>query len=237
MVYWMKTLVWLVFVLYQNYMSHPMVFPMSHLRTTMTRNQTKFLYIFVLYGHVIVLFCFPLQILHLVDLQELVAHYSYKHPFHIFFFCSSASSCAFLICLFYLQTYSWRWWYFSPSWVPSIASLWCNTSSNPSFAWFINKKSVEACGCLFFSGWDQRASLQPDLSNHPLLRNHSNQEHDYTKLHPLNPELFEQLVELIIHSVFVRRLSNWEFALQLFWFCARFLEDIQDWYLLLIFVW
>ena len=37
--------------------------------------------------------------------------------------------------------------------------------------------------------------------NHPMLKNHSNKEHDNAKLHLTNPESTEELVEQIIHSV------------------------------------
>ena len=66
------------------------------------------------------------------------------------------------------------------------------------------------------------------FSNHPLLKTHSNQEHDNAKLQPPNPERLEQLVERIIHSVPVWKLSDWEFVLHVYWFCAGFLEEIQD---------
>ena len=59
------------------------MFPTIHLRTMRTRNQTKFRYIYVPYGHVLVDLRVPLRILPLVDLQELVAPYSYKLPFKI----------------------------------------------------------------------------------------------------------------------------------------------------------
>ena len=93
MVYWMKTLVWLVFVLYQNYMSHPMVFPMSHLRTTMTRNQTKFRYIIVPYGHVLVPSRVLLRLLILLIFRNLllyihtIIHFSLFLLFFCFFLC------------------------------------------------------------------------------------------------------------------------------------------------------
>ena len=48
-----------------------------------TRNQTKFINIFVPYGHVLVTLRVSLWILQIVDIQEPVAHYSYKHPFQL----------------------------------------------------------------------------------------------------------------------------------------------------------
>ena len=80
----MTSLVWLVFALYLNQMSHLTIFLTSRLRAMRTRNPTKFQYISVPYGHVIVLLRVPLLILQLVDLQEPVAPYSYKRLFKIF---------------------------------------------------------------------------------------------------------------------------------------------------------
>ena len=39
------------------------------------------------------------------------------------------------------------------------------------------------------------------FSNHPMLKTHSNKEHDNAKVHPTNPESTKELVEQIIHSV------------------------------------
>ena len=78
----------------------------------------------------------------------------------ILFLSLFSSSCAFLSHYFSLQTSSWRWSSSSISWVLTIASLWRNTSSDPSLDSFIVIKAAEACGCLFLSGWDQRYSLQ-----------------------------------------------------------------------------
>ena len=75
-----------------------------------------------------------------------------------FLFCSSPSSCAFLIFSFSIQASSWRWRYSSLSWFLLILSLLRNKSSNPCLDYFIMRKSEEACGCLFLSAWDQRAS-------------------------------------------------------------------------------
>ena len=87
-------------------MSHPKIFPTIHLRTMRMRNQTKFQYISVPYGHVIVPLRVPLRLLQLVDIQELIAPYSYKASISACLFCSYASSCAFLIILSSLQSSS-----------------------------------------------------------------------------------------------------------------------------------
>ena len=39
------------------------------------------------------------------------------------------------------------------------------------------------------------------FSSHPLVKTHSNQEHDNAIHHPHFPENIEQLIEQIIHSV------------------------------------
>ena len=67
-------------------MSHMKIFLTSHLSTIRTRNHTIFRYNFVPYGHVLVPMHVPLRILQLVDIQEIVAPYSYKRPFHIIYF-------------------------------------------------------------------------------------------------------------------------------------------------------
>ena len=71
------------------------------------RNPTKDKYNSVPYGHILVPLHVTLRILQIVDLQEFVAPYSYKRPFHIFF-CSSDSYCAFLIPSFSIQVSYWR---------------------------------------------------------------------------------------------------------------------------------
>ena len=38
---------------------------------------------------------------------------------------------------------------------------------------------------------------------HPLLNNHSNQEHDNAIRHPSLSDIIEELVELVIHSITV----------------------------------
>ena len=71
----------LVFALYLNHMSHLKMFPTSYLMTNRTRNQKKFRYIIVPYGHIIVPLCVPLQICSL--LGELVATYSHNRQFQL----------------------------------------------------------------------------------------------------------------------------------------------------------
>ena len=143
--------------LYLNHTSQPTMFLMSHLMTTRTRNQTKFRYIFVLHGHIIVFVCVILWILILLIFREIFATYSYKRTIHIYF-CSSAYSCEFLIPTSFLQSSSWRWRYSSLSWVLLVALIWRNMSYSPFLNSFIMGKEAETCVCLFMSDWDWQAS-------------------------------------------------------------------------------
>ena len=111
------------------------------------------------------------------------------------FFCSFASFCAFLIRLYFIQDSSWRWRSSYLSWVLLIVSLCRNKSSNTFLASFIMRKAAEAFRCLFLSGWNWRASLRYDFSNHPLLKTHWSKEHDNAKTHPPNPESIEELAD------------------------------------------
>ena len=72
---------------------------------------------------------------------------------------------------------------------------------------------------------------------HALLKTHSNKEHDNAKLHPLNPESTEELVEQIIYSVSVLILSNWKCIPHVYLSMAELLEEILDLHPLLLFVW
>ena len=100
-------------------------------------------YIIVPYGHIIVPSCVTLQLCSLLVFRNLTS-------ISACFFCPSASYSFFLICLYYLQAYSWFWVSSSPSWVLLIASLGRSKSSNPCLASFIVQKASEVCGCLFF---------------------------------------------------------------------------------------
>ena len=62
------------------------MFLTRHLRKIRARNPTKDKYNSVPYGHILVPLHVTLRILQIVDLQEFVAPYSYKRPFHIFSF-------------------------------------------------------------------------------------------------------------------------------------------------------
>ena len=51
----------------------------------------------------------------------------------------------------------------------------------------------------FFNGEIEEPVYDMLSSNQPLLKTHSNKEHDNAKLHPPNPESIEDLVEQIIN--------------------------------------
>ena len=89
----------------------------------------------------------------------------------------------------------------------------------------------------FFQGEIEEPVYDRIFSYHPLLKTHSNQEHDNENIHSTFPESIEQLAEKIIHIVPVWRLSDWECILHVYLFLADFLEEIVDLHRLLIFVW
>ena len=62
----------LVFALYLNQMSHPKMFPTINLMTKRTRNQTKFWYIFLPYGHVLFPLCVSLRLFSLLIFRNLL---------------------------------------------------------------------------------------------------------------------------------------------------------------------
>ena len=84
---------WLVFALYLIHMSHQTMYPTSHLMTTRTRNQTKFRYIFVPYGHFIVPSRVPLRLCSLLIFSNLlflintIIHFSLSLSCFCFFLC------------------------------------------------------------------------------------------------------------------------------------------------------
>ena len=155
----MTTLVWMDFSLYLNYISHPTILTTSRLRKMRMRNQTKFRYLFFRIDTFLFLWVFQCVFCSLFIFRNLLLFIHISVHFILFIF-SSASSCALLISSFSLQASSWSWRYSSLSWVLLIVSSWRNTSSNPSVVSFITRKAAESCGFLFFSGWDQRASLR-----------------------------------------------------------------------------
>ena len=86
----------------------------------------------------------------------------------------------------------------------------------------------------FYQGEIKEKFYDKIFSYHPLLKTHSNQEHYNSNLYSPNNESIEQLVEQIIRSLPVWRLSNWEYVLYVYF---EFLEEIMDYHPLLIFFW
>ena len=99
---------YLVFTLCLNQMSHPTMFPTSHLMTKRTRKQTKFRYIIMPYEQVIVSSRVPLQLCRLLIFRNLSIfihtsiHFSLFLSFFCFFLCfpnSFVFSPSFLLAL------------------------------------------------------------------------------------------------------------------------------------------
>ena len=117
----MTSLVWLVFALYLNQMSCQTMLPTIHMRMIRTKNQTKFRYISVLYGQILV-----------------SSLYNYNE-----------------ICLPVLL----------------YPRLSCASHQTPVDAYF-------------FQGDIKEPVYGGIFSYHPLLKTHSNQEHDNENIHP-----------------------------------------------------
>ena len=75
------------------------------------------------------------------------------------------------------------------------------------------------------------------VTYHPLLKTHSNKEHENANIHPPNPESIEKIVGKTIHSVPVLILYDWECVLHVYIFLDELLEEILDLHLLFIFLW
>ena len=89
----------------------------------------------------------------------------------------------------------------------------------------------------FFQGEIEEPVYDRLFSNNPLLKTHSNKEHDNAKVHPPNLESIEKLIERIIYYVPECRLSEWECVLQVYLFLTDFLEEILDLHPLFLLVW
>ena len=161
MIYYMTSLVWLIFALHLNQMSHQTMFLTRHPRKIRTRNQTKFQYISMPYVHVIVL-CrmYTFLLPHCIIITQHVFQSSPSLVYH----------------------------------APTSRSLWI----------------------IIFVRVRLKSQFTIGFSYDPLLKTHSNQEHDNAYICPPFPESIEQLIEQIIHSVPMRRLSDSEFVLHVY---------------------
>ena len=150
---------WLVFALYLNQISHPKMFLTSHLRTMRTSNQKKFRYIFVPYGHVLVPLHVPLRICSFLIFMNLLLliHTSVHFSLFLSFFW-------FFLCFPKLFVFSLSFFLRLKIFLSFLSTPHCIIMTQYFFlsflSLFIMRKSVEACGCLFLSGWDRRASLR-----------------------------------------------------------------------------
>ena len=180
------------FFLYLNQMSHMTMFLTSHMRKKKTRSQKKFQYISLPYVHVLVTLSVPLRLLQLVDLQELVSPYSYKRPFQLVFF-------VFLLLL--VISYNARLLsniLLGVEYLHLVPSLYYyNTISlpiltYPRLSYALQQKPMDVYFC---QGEMEEPVYDRLFSYRPLLKNHSNQEHDHANLHPPDPDIIEQLVE------------------------------------------
>ena len=102
----------------------------------------------------------------------------------------------------------------------------------PRLSWASHQKPVNDYFChseIDKPGYDRI------FSNHPLLKTHSNKENDNENHHPPFTESSEQLVERIIYSIVLWRLSNWECVLHVYLFMAEIFEEILDLHPLWIF--
>ena len=119
----------LIFDLYLNQISHLKMFLTSHLMTKRTRSQTKFRYIFVICGHVLVPLCVPMRLCSLLVFSNLLIFIHANVHFRLFLllFCFYLWSPHSFVSL---QASSWLWRSSYFSWVHIIVSLWHNTSSN-----------------------------------------------------------------------------------------------------------
>ena len=123
-----------VFALCLNQMSHTEMFPMRHMMTKRTSNQTRFQYIIVPYGHVLVpshgiLWIFKLLIFrNLLLFIHISIHFRLFLSFYLFLLCFPKNN-------------------FLLSKIP-LAVEYLHTC----LASFIMQNAAETCGCLFLSG-------------------------------------------------------------------------------------
>ena len=90
---------------------------------------------------------------------------------------------------------------------------------------------------LIFQGETEEPGNDRIFKYHPLLKNHSNQEHYNSIHHPYLTESIEELVEWINHYIPVWRLAVLDCFPHVYLFLAESLNVIMDLHPLLIFVW
>ena len=192
---------------YLNQMSHPTMFPTSHMRKKRTSNQTKIWYIIVPYGHVLVPLCVPLWICSWLIFRNLLLliHKSVHFIFFLFFFC-------FLLCFPDLFVLSTSFFLELNIFLHLLSPPHCIIMTQYFFKYFISliyySKISRSLRMIIFVEVISNSQFMIGFSNNPILKTHSNKEHDNAKLHPPNTENIEKLVERIIHSVPAWRLSD-----------------------------
>ena len=149
----------LVFALYLSQMSHPTMFPMSHLMTKRTRNKTKFRYIIVPYGHVLVPSRVPLRIFSLLTFRNLLLliHLSVRLSLFLSLFC-------FFLWFTNLFVFSPRFFLKLNIFLSFLSLPNCIIMTQyvfQSLLRLVNHARISrSLWVLIFKGWDRRASLR-----------------------------------------------------------------------------
>ena len=152
------------------------------------------------YGHVIVPLRVPLRLCSLLILRNLLLliHTSVHLSLFLSFFC-------FFLCFTNLFV-------FSPSFFlmlkvffyflsPHHCIIMTQYVLQSLLSLVYHAKICRSLWILIFVRVILKIQFTMGFSNHPLLKTHSNKEHDNEKLHPTNPEIIEESFEQIIHSV------------------------------------
>ena len=211
---------------YLNQMSHPTMFPTSHMRTKRTRNQTKIWYIIVPYGHVLVPLCVPLWICSWLIFRNLLLliHKSVHFIFFLFFFC-------FLLCFPDLFVLSTSFFLELNIFLYFLSPPHCIIMTQYVFQSFLSlgyhAKNIRILWMLIFSGVDWRASLGIGFFQIVLCWRIIQTNNIIMQNFALQTLSVSNNFWKMIHSVHVWRLSDWEFILHVYSFCAGLLEEIH----------
>ena len=213
------------------------MFPTSYLMRKRRRNQTKFRYIIVPYGHVHAPLRIPLRLWSLLIFSNLLLliHTSVHFSLFLLFFC-------YLLCFSNSFVFSSSFFLKLMTLLSFLNPPHCIIMTQYVFQSLLSlvyhEKIIRSLSMLIFFRVRPKGQFTIDFfSKHPLLKTHSNKEHDNEKLQPQNPEIIEELFEWIIHSVPSWIFCDWECVLNVYLFMTEFLEDILDLHPLLFFVW
>ena len=193
------SIVFLVFALYLNQMSCPTIFPTSHLMTKRMRNQTRFRYILVPYGHVLVPPCVILRICGLLIFRDLFLFIHTSVNFSFFFvlllllvissFGRLLSKILIDIEDIHLFPESSSLYHYDAIILPILSWPCLSREISRSF-WaliFVRVRSKSQFTIGFFKSSSVEDSFKQKIYN--------------AKLHPPDHDIIEELVERIIHSV------------------------------------